>query len=287
MTRCAVLGLGAMGSRIAARLLIAGHQVTVWNRSSAPAEKLGSAGARIARTPREAAEHGEVVISMVTDDRASRAIWMEERTGALGGLSEAAVAVEQSTVTPAWAIELAELARGRGARCIDAPVVGSRPQADAGHLVHLVGGPTEIFARVAPVLSAMGCAAHHMGPNGAGATMKLVVNAFFGIQVAALGELVGVARRSRLDNGRMLDVLCELAVTSPALRGAIGLITAQDFAPLFPLALVKKDFQYAVSQAESVGASAPLTRRTQDLLSQACAQGLGAENITALTKLFE
>lgn len=286
-TRYAILGLGAMGKRIAARLLAAGHALIVWNRSPAAAEELRQAGARVAETPRQAAAEADVVISMVTDDQAARSLWTHPESGALAGLREHAVAVEMSTVTPGWAVELAELAQASGALCVDAPVVGSRPQADAGQLVYLVGGSTEAVKRLAPVFSATSSAAHHLGPSGAGASMKLVVNALFGIQVAALGELLGLAQRSRLDVGRVLQVLQELAVTSPAIKGASGLISARNFAPLFPLALVEKDFRYAVELAEKAGAIAPLTRQALATFSHACERGLAAENITGVVKLFE
>jgi 3-hydroxyisobutyrate dehydrogenase len=117
--------------------------------------------------------------------------------------------------------------------------------------------------------------------------MKLLVNALFGIQVVALGELTGLAARSGLEVTRLLQVLPELAVTSPALKGALGLVSARNFEPLFPLALVEKDFKYAVNQAEGVGALTPLTRQALDVFGRACKEGYGAENITAVTKLFE
>jgi 3-hydroxyisobutyrate dehydrogenase-like beta-hydroxyacid dehydrogenase len=286
MSRCAVLGLGAMGSRVARRLLLAGHDVTVWNRSPDAADSLRAAGARVERTPREAAASSEFVISMLTDDHAARAVWMAADTGVVAGMNEGAIAIEQSTVTPAWVEELGAALGKRGVFCVDAPVVGSRPQADSGQLVHLVGGRLEDVTRVSAILAGMGSALHHMGPLGSGAAMKLLVNALFGIQVAALGELMGVAERSRIGASRLLEVMPELAVTSPALKGAMALIAARNFAPLFPLALVEKDIQYAVGQAQKLNAPAPLTAHALEVFSRACNSGYGAENITAVTKLF-
>src|SRR5690606_29156751 len=132
------------------------------------------------------------------------------------------IAIESSTLTPAWVRELAQHIDQRGAAFLDAPVVGSRPQAEAGSLVYLVGGSHDVFERVQPVLAAMGGAFHHLGPIGAGTTMKLAVNAYLGIQVAALGEVLGFASKGGLAYERAAEVLTGLAVMSPALKGVGG-----------------------------------------------------------------
>lgn len=287
MMKIAVLGLGAMGRRMAQRLLEARYHVVVWNRSAPPAEELRARGATLARLPREAAEQAEVVISMLTDDEASRSVWADPTTGALGGLRAGSVALECSTVTPAWATELAALVHGRGAAFLDAPVVGSRPQAEAGQLIYLVGGEQETLARVKELLGAMGGAIHHLGPVGAGARMKLAVNALFGIQVAALGELLGSLRRSGVEVARACEVLGSLPVCSPALKGAGALMLARRFEPLFPIHLVEKDFRYALRAAEEVGAALPLVSQAHEVFSRARQQGHGQENITAVARLFD
>ena len=155
MTSVSILGLGAMGARMAHRLMHAGHPVTVYNRSPDRAAPLVEAGATSAETPREAAAASGVVVAMVTDDVASRAVWTGP-DGALAGLSSGAVAVESSTLTPGWVAELAGLAADRGAAFLDAPVAGSRPQAEAGALVYLVGGDAGALDRARPVLDATG-----------------------------------------------------------------------------------------------------------------------------------
>lgn len=282
-----IMGLGAMGRRMAQRLLEAKYPVIVWNRSAAPAEELCSRGATRAHLPREAAEQAQVVISMVTDDEASRSVWADPATGALGGLRAGSIALECSTLTPAWAAELAALVQGRGAAFLDAPVVGSRPQAEAGQLIYLVGGEQEALARVKEVLGAMGGAIHHLGPVGAGARMKLAVNALFGIQVAVLGELLGGLRRSGVEVARAFEVLGSLPVCSPALKGAGGLMVARRFEPLFPIHLVEKDFRYALRAAQEVGAQLPLVAQAHEVFSRARQQGHGEENITAVARLFD
>jgi 3-hydroxyisobutyrate dehydrogenase-like beta-hydroxyacid dehydrogenase len=138
MTKVTVLGLGAMGSRMAANLLKAGHAVTVWNRS--PAKTLVTAGAQLAASPKAAAQGADFVIAMVRDDDASRDLWLSPETGAFAGLSQGAVAIESSTLTANWARTLGEEAKQRGLTFLEAPVAGSRPQAEAAQLVYFVGG---------------------------------------------------------------------------------------------------------------------------------------------------
>ena len=147
MSRIAVLGMGAMGSRIAQKLLKTNYQVIVYNRTADKAKLLVEQGAIYAAKPREAAEQADIVISMVTDDLASRAVWLDPETGAILGLSKNAIAIESSTLTVNWTRELAAAIAGHGAEFLDAPVVGSRPQADAGKLIYLVGGKAEILRK--------------------------------------------------------------------------------------------------------------------------------------------
>jgi 3-hydroxyisobutyrate dehydrogenase len=283
--RVAVLGLGAMGSRMAARLLGAGHEVSVYNRSSGPLRDLEAAGAVAGKTPRAAAEGAEIAIAMVRDNEASRAIWCDEQDGALNGLHTGAIAIESSTLTPGWAKELATLVHKTGAGFLDAPVVGSRPQADAGQLIYLVGGDANIFDRARSILSALGGATHHVGPVGAGTTLKLAVNALFGIQVAAVAELLALLRNSDGHLAAMTEVLASLPVTSPAAKGALSLMQAKLDAPLFPIDLVEKDFAYALGQSSA--AALPMTAAGRELFAKAKAEGLAALNITAISRLYQ
>ncbi|HUH05443.1 MAG TPA: NAD(P)-dependent oxidoreductase [Kofleriaceae bacterium] len=283
----AVLGLGAMGSRIAARLRGAGHDVVVYNRSPEPTEALLEVGARVAATPRAAAAEADLVISMVTDDEASRVVWDARETGALNGLRAGALALESSTLSLAWTTELATRVGQRGAAFLDAPVAGSRPQAEAGQLIYLVGGMPEDVARVRPRLAPISEAVHHLGPVGAGMAMKLVVNALFGAQVAALAELLGIVRGAGLDERRMLELLGDLPVTSPAMKGICSLIASRSYGPMFPIDLVAKDLQYALAAAADFGAELPATTAVARAYEHASRQGFGADNIAGLAQLYD
>lgn len=136
MSKVGFLGLGAMGSRMAANLLKAGHTVTVWNRSPEAAEALVASGARRASSPKEAAEGGDFVFAMVRDDKASQNVWLDATNGALAGMRSGAVAIESSTLTPEWIRELSQHFRAKGISLLDAPVSGSRPQAETAQLVY-------------------------------------------------------------------------------------------------------------------------------------------------------
>ena len=281
-----VLGLGAMGSRMAARLLAAGHPVTVYNRTATRADPLRKRGARVAATPREAAAASDVVLAMVRDDDASRALWSGP-DGALFGLREGAVAAECSTLTPGRVREWAERVQAAGARAVEAPVVGSRPQAEAGALGLLVGASERDLARIRPVLDVIGGAVYPVGRPGDAAVMKLAVNALFAVQVAAVAELLAFARRSGLDAGRTAEVLGALPVTSPAATGAMGAMLAGQVDPLFPIDLVQKDLRYASDAAASVGATVAVTAAAGGVYARALEAGLGNLNITGVTRLYE
>ncbi|MEM1180329.1 MAG: NAD(P)-dependent oxidoreductase [Acidobacteriota bacterium] len=284
-TPVAFLGLGAMGSRMAQRLIGAGFQVTVYSRTADRAEPLREAGASVARTPREAAENARVVIAMVTDDAASRAVWLDPDTGALAALGDGDVAIDASTLTPDWARQLAQSTAEVGARLLDAPVVGTRPQADAGQLIFLVGGEADTYRRATPVLEVMG-QHRHAGPPGHGMAIKLAANAYFALQVAGLSEALGLAVKSGLDLSAAAQILGGLPTTSPALGGVIAQIEAGSYAPLFPVDLVAKDLDYVVTTGTRVDAPTPLSRATLECFKSIGGQGYGHENISAVARLF-
>lgn len=278
----AFLGLGAMGRRMAAHLL-ADHSLTVWNRTPERADDLRQHGATVANTPREAAQGAGLVVACVRDDEASREVWLGE-DGALVGLADDAVAIEASTLTPGWAREWAEAVGA--ARCLEAPVVGSRPQAEAQKLVSLVGGEAALLERARPVIGAWSGAIRHAGGHGAGATLKLAVNALFAIQAAAFAETLGSLRQSGVDLQTAADLLGGLPITSPAAARLVGLMAAGEFAPNFPVELVEKDLGYAVEHSASVGASVPVTEGAREAFARAIREGYGNDDIAGVAQVF-
>src|SRR6186997_2757069 len=159
--RVALIGLGLMGSGMARRLLGAGFPLAVYNRSPERAAPLGAEGARVAASPREAALDAEVILSMVADDAASRAVWLGE-DGALAGAARGAVLVDCGTLTVGWIEELSRAAAAAGCSLLDAPVTGSKPQAAAGELLFLVGGSADALEIARPALAVMSRAIVHV-----------------------------------------------------------------------------------------------------------------------------
>lgn len=285
MITIAVLGMGAMGSRVAARLLAAGYRVQGWNRSPAPLEALRQAGGRAAETPRRAVAGADIVLSVLRDDDASRVVWSDDDAGALAGLAAGALVLECSTLTPAWIAALAGRVSAHEAMLLDAPMVGSRPQAEAGELVFLVGGEASGVSRAIPLFECLGRAHHHVGGLGHGTALKLAVNALFAAQVAQMAELLQFLGRSGLDGARALEVMQELPVTSPAAAAAGSQILREQFAPLFPIPLVAKDLSYAAAAAQRSGTGLPLSEAAATLFRRAERSGLDGLNITGIARL--
>ncbi len=277
MTRITFLGLGAMGQRMARRLIDAGHDVTVWNRSPGAAASLAAAGAARSDTPHAASAGAEIVISMVTDDDASRAVWMGP-DGALAGLAPGALAVECSTLSPDWIAALATAMAERGVRFVDAPVAGSRPQAEAGQLIFLAGGTADDVARLETIAPAMGRAVLHAGPTGQGATLKMIVNALLAVQAGSMAELLRYSETRGLDPQRTLELLGDVPVMSPAASVLGAQILSGQHDPMFTIDLLVKDLGYLLRDA----ATAPITTATRDAFEKAQAAGHGSAHISAV-----
>lgn len=286
MTTIAFLGLGAMGSRMAANLIRAGHELRVWNRDMAKTEALLDLGAVVAPTPRDAATDAELVIAMVRDDPASEQVWLDPDTGAAAAMSAGSVAVECTTLTPAWVKKLAGIFAAKHIDFLDAPVAGSLPQAEAGKLIFLAGGNGGVVEHVTPVLLNMGAVVHHTGDNGSGATIKLAVNAMLGIQVAAFAEVLGMLRGAGIDLNQALEIMGSTPVISPAAKGYASLMVAGKAPLMFSVALAEKDMAYVNATAESVGQSVPVSAAVRDVMKTAISQGLGGENMSELWQLY-
>lgn len=280
----AFLGLGEMGQRMARRLLDHGHALTVYNRTPARAAGLIDAGAAHAATPREAVAGAEVVFAMLEDDAASEAVWTHAQTGAVIGLASGSVAVECSTLTPAWARTLAARTEARGALFLDAPVVGTLPHAGQGGLAFLVGGADAARARVQPLLDAMGSATHACGAVGHGMAMKLAVNALFAAQAALLAELLAGLDAQGIGPAQAAETLKALPITSPAAARVLDLMRAGAPATNFPLRLVSKDARYA---ADALGQTPGLLAALGDVYAASVEGGHGAADIAAIGRLYE
>jgi 3-hydroxyisobutyrate dehydrogenase len=283
MTSVAFLGLGVMGGGMAARLVETGHTVTVWNRHRHRAEALAARGARVAASPRDAAASADVVVSMVADDEASRAVWLS-KDGALAGAKPGTVLVESSTVSPAWIVELNAAAQARGCDLLDAPVTGSKGHAAEGRLLFLVGGEAGVLERARPVLVSMSREVRHVGPSGSGATLKLINNFVCGVQGAALAEAIAMIEKSGLDRDKALPVLLDGAPGSPLFKTVGPRMTTPDYTVNFALALMRKDVTYAIAAAERIGLSLETAAAARDRYDQAIAAGWGDKDFAAVVE---
>jgi 3-hydroxyisobutyrate dehydrogenase-like beta-hydroxyacid dehydrogenase len=286
MSAIAFLGLGAMGSRMAANLIKAGHAVTVWNRDPAKAAALAQTGAAMAGTPKAAAEGADIVLSMVTDDAAARTVWLDAGTGALAGMKPGAVAVECSTVTPAWIRELGTALAGKGLSLLDAPVAGSRPQAEAGQLVFMVGGDAAAFARAEPALAPLAARVMHVGGLGQGAVLKLAVNTLFAAQLESVAELLGFLSRNGFQPEQAAELLGAFPIVAPPIAGAAKMMAAKNATPLFTIDLIEKDLGYIIDTAKASGADLPGAESARAAFRRAQGKGLGQSNVSGLAAVF-
>lgn len=277
----AILGLGTMGMGMATNLLKAGFRVAAYNRTSAKAAPLGALGASIASTPADAARDADVVISMLSDDDASRKTWTGEH-GALNGAKPGAVLVESSTVTPAWIAEFALLAAEHNFPVVDAPVTGSRLQAAGGQLIFLVGADAAILERIRPVLAAMSKEIVFLGPIGSGARMKLINNFLAGVQVASLAEAISWVEHSGLDREKALKILCNGAPGSPLINTISARIVAANYDVNFLLSLMRKDLHYAGADAATLGVELRSAKTAEERFVEAADAGYGDKDMSAV-----
>jgi 3-hydroxyisobutyrate dehydrogenase len=283
MKSVAVLGLGTMGGGMARRLLAAGVPLAVYNRTPSRAEALVAGGARFAATPREAAQGSNVVISMLADDEVARVAWLGPY-GALAGAAPGTVAIECSTISLTWARELAAAAAERGCVSLDAPVTGSKPQAESGELLFLVGGEAAVLDSVRDVLAPMSRGVLHLGAAGSGVLMKLINNFVCGVQAASLAEAFATIEACGLDRAQALDVLSNGAPGSPMLRTLRGRMEQQDYRPNFSVRLMAKDLTYAIEEARRRGVALETGAAALDAFRAACTEGHGEQDLASVVE---
>ncbi|TKA08074.1 NAD(P)-dependent oxidoreductase [Actinacidiphila oryziradicis] len=279
------VGLGAMGGRMAGRLVAAGHEVYGTNRTASKAAGLIERGMRWRDTPREVAEAASVVFSMVADDTALDAITTGP-DGILAGLGPSKIYVDMSTVSPQTSQELAERVRSRGARMLDAPVSGSVPAAEDGSLAIMVGGPQDAFRTVEPLLRQLGRTVTHVGDNGQGLVLKLAINISLGVQTLAFSEGLLLAERGGIDPKLAADVMTGSAIGSPALKARVPLMLDLPEEAWFDVELMQKDIRLALQAGHALGVPLPATATTDEILTVAREQGYGGRDLAALFQVL-
>jgi len=279
-------GLGRMGRAMARRILEAGFPLVVWNRTPERVEPLASSGARIAESPRALAEAAEIVITMVSDADALGAVLHGEQ-GALAGVSSSSILVDMSTIGPQAAIGFAAEVAERGARWIDAPVSGSTAAAEKGELTLMLGGERDAVERAEPVLASLSRARFHLGPAGAGAAMKLAVNAVVAVLNEAIAESLVLAERAGIASEDAYDVFSGGAVAAPFVLYKRDAFLHPDETPVaFTVELMRKDLRLVLDLAAELGVEMAAVRAADEILGRAGESGMDDGDFSSVAQVL-
>jgi 3-hydroxyisobutyrate dehydrogenase-like beta-hydroxyacid dehydrogenase len=281
MTTIGFVGLGAMGGRIAGRLLSSGQPLVGWNRTKAKAATLLDHGLAWRDSPREVAKAAEIVFSMVTDDAALEAI-AGGPDGLLAGLSAGEVWVDMSTVSPGASSALAAQARALGAAMLDAPVSGSVHEAESGTLTIMVGGDGQAFTAAEPVLRELGSTVRHIGTNGHGLQLKLAINISLAAQMLAFSEGVLLAESGGIARELAVEVMSGSSIGSPFLRGRAPLLLDLPDEAWFDVELAHKDIRLALATGSSEHVSLPSAALADRWFVSATSLGYAHRDVASL-----
>jgi 3-hydroxyisobutyrate dehydrogenase-like beta-hydroxyacid dehydrogenase len=262
------IGLGLMGRPMALNLLKAGHKLTVWNRTPARAQELVAAGATLAKTPREVAASSEILITIVSDPPALESVlWgsVEQKDGAFEALKSGSIYIDSSTVSPSLVKKISSACGQRGVRFLDAPVTGGDWGAREGNLVFMIGGDADTLKEAEPVLGIMGKKWFHLGPNGAGQTVKLAMNAILALEVGAMAEALALVTRAGLKGEQLVEVMQASMARSGVLDVKSPLMLKGDYKPSFPLRLMHKDLGLALDLGNQLGVPLPATAAAREV----------------------
>jgi 3-hydroxyisobutyrate dehydrogenase-like beta-hydroxyacid dehydrogenase len=285
-----LIGLGLMGRPMGINLLKAGHSLTVWNRTASRADELVAAGAVRAKSPREVAEASEMLLTIVSDPPALESVlWGREgkNDGALAGLQAGSIYVDSSTISPALVKKISADCQERGVRFLDAPVTGGDWGAREGNLVFMIGGDAATLKEVEPVLGVMGKKLFHLGPNGAGQTIKLAMNAILALEVGAMAEAIGLVTKAGLAGERLLEVLQASMGRSGLLDLKAPLMLKGDFKPSFPLRLMHKDLGLALDLANQLGVALPTTAAVREVYNHVKGEAKEDLDYSAVVRFYK
>src|SRR5260221_4235193 len=274
MATVAFVGLGAMGSRMAMNLHSAGFKLKVWNRTRAKKNPFADKKREAADSPAAGARGGELVVSIVAEDVATREV-MLGASGVIGAAAAGTIVIDSSTNTPGMAREVAKAAAARGIVYLDSPVSGSLAQAQGKELVIMVGGDKAAFDKAQPVYAAMGRMARRIGDSGSGATLKLINNMLGASLQAALAEGAQIAEAANLDRAATMEVLNEGASGSRVLKNKLPKMFNRDFTPQFALELMDKDVRYFLQLAAELDRPAPIASLVRSQFQAARRGALG------------
>jgi len=261
-----LIGLGLMGKPMGANLLKAGHELTVWNRTASRGDDLVAQGAKRAATPREVAAASEVILTIVSDPPAVESVLWGE-SGVFSGLRRGSVMIESSTVSPGLERRAAAAAAALGAEFLEAPVTGGTWGAEKGELVFMVGGEASTLKRVEPVLGAMGKKWFHLGPVGAGQTVKLAMNLLLNLQVEAFAEALALVTRAGVPGQSLFEVMQSSMGRSGVLDLKGANMLKGEYKPSFPLRLMHKDVGLALDLGNQLGVPLPAAAAAREVMN--------------------
>jgi 3-hydroxyisobutyrate dehydrogenase-like beta-hydroxyacid dehydrogenase len=285
--RVGFIGLGIMGSRMAANLRRAGHDLTVYNRTRATAEAWAAEhGATVAATPAEAGAAADVVITMVVDGDQVREVLLGPR-GVAEGAAPGTLCVDMSTIAPSQTRAIGSALAERGLSLLDAPVTGSAPRAEDGTLTIMAGGEPEDFERAQPLLEAMGELVLHVGPLGQGEMLKLVNNAVAAANAATLAQALVVAKATGVDLKALVAVMGAGSGGSTMLTLKAGPMLEHDYTTLFKLEHMLKDVRLCLEEGQTAGVPFPVAAATREALNAAMGRGHGDDDFAAVLEAFE
>jgi len=283
------IGLGAMGGRMAGRLLEAQHDVVVYDRVREATRPLEQRGATVAAGSRQLAAGADIVFSSVTDDAALEQV-MFGPDGALAGARSGTIVIDMSTVSPRTSRRLHDAGQRQGVPVLDAPVSGSTVQAEQGQLVIFVGGEEDTYRRCQPMLAVLGSKTLYLGPSGAGTMMKLCANTLLGLGVQALAEAIALGVKGGLPRERFLQVLGETAVVSPSQKSKLENARTRAYPAAFPLRLMVKDFGLILQTATELSVQMPATAAAVQVAAAEHARQLAAhtdEDFSVVVRTME
>ncbi|HLC02574.1 MAG TPA: NAD(P)-dependent oxidoreductase [Anaerolineales bacterium] len=285
MANLGYVGLGVMGGRMAKRLLDAGHTVVGHNRTRSKAQWLIEGGMRWAGSPREVAEKGDVVFSMVTNTAAVNAITSGSE-GILEGLTPGKIYIDMSTTSPVNSRELAKKVAERGARMLDAPVSGSVSTLEEGKLSIMVGGERQTFEAVLPILQDIGPKVTHVGENGLAVAMKIATNLSLAVQMLAFSEGVLLAEKSGIKRETAVEVLLNSVIASPMVKYRGPFVLGMPEEAWFDVNMMQKDMQLALEMGRSLDVPLPTTAVTNEFLTAARGMGLAKQDFAVLFRVL-
>ncbi|CAM3330539.1 NAD(P)-dependent oxidoreductase [Thalassospira profundimaris] len=270
------LGAGRMASAMIKRLLSKGYDIKVWNRNKTKLEPLVTLGAVACDTPAMAAKDVDTVISFMSDDAAARSVWLGD-DGALAAMSKDSIAIECSTLSHAFVLELSKTIEAAGVRYVDSPVTGIPADVEAGNTIFLIGAAPETLDRITPILNDTGKKTIHFGPIESGTVYKLMHNLLGAVHIAAAAELVAVAQKAGLDGQTVADTFAIGANASGSgLMTVPGMVSGNHHENIhFTNALRAKDASYALALVKALGMSTPVGQSAYDVFEKATKSGLG------------